>query len=97
MFNFQNEAELEQDREDLIHVLKMRFGEIAPGIIEKVYEIDELDNLERLILAAANAPTLSVFLEELEAPHDSFKLVGERFNPLGSMPMGGDVDGKKDK
>ncbi|SET17307.1 hypothetical protein SAMN05216389_106162 [Oceanobacillus limi] len=82
MFLFENEADFVQDREDLLHVLRMRFGDIAPGIVEKIYEIDDLEALERLILVAANAPTLRIFLEELEAGNNSFKLVGERFNPI---------------
>lgn len=82
MFSFEQEAELVRDREDLIAVLRMRFGKISPEIVEAVYELNQIETLERLILAAANAPSLSVFLEELEAGDGSFKLVGERFNPL---------------
>ncbi|MDQ0300340.1 hypothetical protein J2S78_002787 [Salibacterium salarium] len=67
MFGFEDEAGLVQDREDLIAVLQMRFGTVAPGVIEKIYELQELDTLERLILAASNASTLKIFLEELEA------------------------------
>ena len=88
MFLFENEAALVQDREDLLYVLKIRFGDIAPGIIEAVYNISELERLERLILVAANAPSLKVFLEELEADEKSFKLVGERFNPIDMMNEG---------
>jgi len=85
LFFFENEANFVQDREDLIQILRMRFGEIAPGIIEKIYEISDLDTLERLILVAANAPTLRIFLEELEAGEGSFRLVGERFNPIEAI------------
>lgn len=95
MFLFNQEADLVQDREDLLHVLRMRFGEIAPGIVEKVYEMNDLDTLERLILVAANAPTLKVFIEEMESDDDSFKIVGERFNPMSSMFGGGNVDGEE--
>ncbi|SHF54968.1 hypothetical protein [Ornithinibacillus halophilus] len=89
MFLYEDEADFVQDREDLIHVLRMRFGDIAPGIVENIYEIDDLEALERLILVAANAPTLRIFIEELEAGNDSFKLVGERFNPIENMDEGG--------
>lgn len=88
MFLFENEAELVQDREDLLYVLKIRFGDIAPGIIEAVYNIRQLDRLERLILVAANAPSLKVFIEELEDDDKSFKLVGERFNPIEMLNEG---------
>lgn len=88
MFIYED-ADFVQDREDLISVLRMRFGDLAPGIIESIYKKNELDSLERLILVAANAPTLSIFLEELEEGDDSFKILGERFNPLDSM-IGGE-------
>lgn len=88
MFIFED-ADFVQDREDLISLLRMRFGDISPGIIEKIYKKSELDTLERLILVAANAPKLSVFLEELEEDDSSFRIVGERFNPIDSM-IGGD-------
>ncbi|MUK88007.1 hypothetical protein GMD78_06290 [Ornithinibacillus sp. L9] len=88
MFQYEHEADYVQDREDLLHVLRMRFGDIAPGIVEKIYEINDLENLERLILVAANAPTLRIFLEELESGNASFKLVGERFNPIDPILEG---------
>jgi len=94
LFQFEEEASLVRDREDLISVLRMRFGKISPDIIKSVYALNDLETLERLILAAANAPSLAIFLEELEAGEGSFRLVGERFNPLHSMLKGGDEDGK---
>jgi hypothetical protein len=89
MFQFENEAGFVDDREDLIQVLKMRFGDIPPGIVEKIYGMNELDTLERLILVAANAPTLKVFLEEMEEGEGSFRIVGERFNPIEALQRGG--------
>lgn len=89
-FNFQEEAHLVQDREDLISLLKMRFGSISNKIVESIYKLDSLDAIERLILVAANAPSYSVFLEEMEEGEDSFRIVGERFNPIESMMQGGD-------
>ena len=49
MFIFEQEADFVQDREDLLYVLQLRFGEIAPGIIEAIYQISDLHTLERLI------------------------------------------------
>ncbi|GGA81643.1 hypothetical protein [Ornithinibacillus halotolerans] len=87
MFLFEEDADLVQDREDLLSILRMRFGDISPEIIEGIYEIDKLDTLERLILVAANAPTFKVFMEELQE-EGSFRIVGDRFNPLSSLKEG---------
>lgn len=80
---------LVNDREDLIAVLRMRFGDISGGIIEKIYDINDMNSLQRLILAAANAMNWNVFLEELEASEYSFRLLGEKFNPAGNELKGG--------
>lgn len=85
MFLYKEEADLVQDREDLIAVLKMRFGDMEAKTIEAIYDIKEIDALDRLILIAANAPKLQVFLEELQEGTDSFRIVGEQFNPITSM------------
>ncbi|MDY0396622.1 hypothetical protein RWE15_22850 [Virgibacillus halophilus] len=79
---FEEDANAVQDREDLLTVLRMRFGEISPGIIDEIYQIKEMDTLERLILVAANTPNLSTFLEELKVGPGGFKILGERFNPI---------------
>ncbi|GAB3060213.1 hypothetical protein [Virgibacillus ainsalahensis] len=89
MFLFEEDADFVQDREDLLSVLKMRFGSISPGIVQEIYDIKDMDTLERLILVAANAPSLKVFLEEMEEGEGNFKITGERFNPIGSMFDGG--------
>lgn len=91
MFQYENNASYVDDREDLISVLRLRFGTLNPGIIESIYKLDDLDTLERLILVAANAPTLSIFLEELEEGKGSFRIMGERFNPIDSMLEGSDM------
>jgi len=92
-FGFQEEASFVQDREDLLALLKMRFDEIPTGVIEAVYELNTLDALERLILVAANAPSFQVFLEELEQSEGSFRIVGERFNPLATLKESGGTYG----
>lgn len=91
MFRFEENAGFVQDREDLISVLRMRFGDINPGIIERIYELNELDSIERLILVAANAPSLKIFLEELEEDSESFRIIGERFNPIDFMFEGSGI------
>ncbi|MGM8364954.1 hypothetical protein ACLIBG_05645 [Virgibacillus sp. W0181] len=85
MFSMEEDAQFVQDREDLISILRMRFGDVSPKVIEEIYKLDEIDTLDRLILVAANAPSYGVFLEEMEAGDGSFRIVGERFNPVGSM------------
>jgi len=83
MVEWFDDAMLVQDREDLIAVLTMRFGSIPGEIIQEIYEIGDMNQLQRLILAAANAPEWRVFLEELEVPEPSLRIAGERYNPLG--------------
>ncbi|MFD2760802.1 hypothetical protein [Lentibacillus juripiscarius] len=95
MFMFEDEANNVQDREDLLAILKMRFGEIPPKIIESIYDIKEYDTLERLILVASNAPSLKIFLEEMEAGSGSFKILGERFNPVEATHQGGGTSEKE--
>ena len=97
MFQFEENASFVDDREDLISVLRMRFGDLNPGIINSIYKLDDLDSIERLILVAANAPTLKVFLEELEEGTGSFRIMGERFNPIDSMLEGSDLEHEKKK
>lgn len=89
---------LVNDREDLIAVIRMRFGEISGEIIERIYDINDINSLQRLILAAANAMNWNVFLEELQASEYSFRLSGEEFNPIGDELQGrDDRDGEKEK
>ncbi|MBB6446371.1 hypothetical protein [Bacillus benzoevorans] len=98
MFAFESEVMLVQDREDLIAVLQMRFGNITGAMIEEVYAIDDLHTLQRLILAAANSADWHVFLEEFYAGNNSIRIVGENFNPLRDLLKGrGDINGTKEK
>lgn len=90
MFSFEEDSMLVEDREDLIAVLRMRFGSVSGEVIQKIYEMNESSSLQRLILAAANARSYEVFLEELQVGKDSFRLVGEEFNPLGNQAIGWD-------
>lgn len=83
MFFFEKESEVVDDREDLIAVLRMRFDDVPAEIIEQIYEIDDYHILQRLILAAANAASWKVFLEEMQSGKDSFRILGEGFNPIG--------------
>jgi hypothetical protein len=82
LFAFESEAAIVQDREDLITVLQMRFGSVTGEMIEEIYNINDLGTIQRLILAAANSSNWNVFLEEFYAGRNSFRVVGESFNPL---------------
>ncbi|GGE50401.1 hypothetical protein GCM10011391_31430 [Pullulanibacillus camelliae] len=89
---FNNDAEnsemLDQDREDLITLLSMRFGRLAPDVIEAIESIDQLDMLQSLILAAANAPNWETFGRQLLSNKKAFRLVGETYNPLADIHKG---------
>jgi hypothetical protein len=73
---------LAQDREEVLEVLRIRFDAIPHEVERQIRQIRELDRLQRLILVAANAADLAVFVEELRESADSFRLLGERFDPL---------------
>ncbi|SER64168.1 hypothetical protein SAMN04487944_107110 [Gracilibacillus ureilyticus] len=94
MFLFEQEAQIGDDRQDLLEILRMRFGAIPPSLEEQLYQLQDYATLERLILVAANAPTLQVFIEEVNEGNDSFKIVGDRFNPLQQLYEKGDKDEK---
>ncbi|WP_442600224.1 hypothetical protein [Neobacillus sp. D3-1R] len=85
MFSFESDAMFVDDREDLIAVLQMRFGTIPGELVEKIYQISDMNTLQRLILAAANATSWGVFIKELQDGEGSFRLLGEEFNPLSEM------------
>lgn len=98
MFSFEADGLLVEDREDLIAVLQMRFGYIPGELIAKIYEIDDLNTLQRLIISAANAADWNVFARELNVGKNSFRLVGENFNPLVNLVKErGSMDGKGEK
>ncbi|QKY69153.1 hypothetical protein [Lentibacillus sp. CBA3610] len=97
MFLFEDEANIVQDREDLLSILKMRFGDIPPKIIEAIYDVKSYETLERLILVASNVPNFKVFLEELEEGEGSFRILGDRFNPIEAQYEGDGSGEKKHK
>jgi hypothetical protein len=49
-----------------------------------------MNTLQRLSLAAANAANWDIFLEELQSGKESFRLLGEEFNPLADILRGSD-------
>lgn len=73
---------LNQDRDDVIEVLRIRFHNIPEEIVDSINNIQQLEVLQRLVLVAANAADWNVFLEELQEGEASFRLLGERFDPI---------------
>jgi hypothetical protein len=84
-----NQVEMEQfvrdDRNDLLILLEMRFGGVPQPVQEQICQLQDLNELQRMIIAACNAADWKVFMEELQSGQDSFKLTGERFNPVNQQ------------
>lgn len=78
------EQALRTDKDDLLAILHMRFGQVPQEVLEKIESIDKLDTLERFILVAANVPDWETFLQELDEGKDSFRLVGQMYDPLAN-------------
>ncbi|WP_249226449.1 hypothetical protein [Alicyclobacillus mengziensis] len=76
---------VETDREDLLAILTLRFGGVPENIQGIVESLTNAEKLERLVLVAANVPTLNKFVEELHEGSEAFRLVGEGFNPLAEQ------------
>ncbi len=72
----------DSDVEDLLYVLRTRFGNIERNVEEKIFEIKDFNKINRLILVAANVNSFEDFLFEL-TDSATFKIVGNKFDPLG--------------
>jgi hypothetical protein len=72
---------IQTDREDLHAILELRFGEIPKFVRDRIESIDNRQTLERMIVVAANATAFETVIEELFQERDSFRIVGEQFNP----------------
>jgi hypothetical protein len=86
--NTNNEAFLAIDREDLLAILNLRFGDVPSSIQENINAISKGSTLERLITVAANAASWDIFVSELLHGKESFKILGEAFNPLANAEGG---------
>jgi hypothetical protein len=78
-------AALESDKRDLIEILQGRFGQVTDDIKQKIIEVSDLDVMDRLFVVAVNAANWGVFVKELYEGKDSFKIIGEEFNPLANI------------
>lgn len=72
----------DSDVEDLLYVLRTRFGNIERNVEEKIFEIKDFNKINRLILVAANVNSFEDFLFEL-TDSATFKIVGNKFDPIG--------------
>ncbi|WP_163971763.1 hypothetical protein [Oceanobacillus halotolerans] len=79
-----------REKEDLLGLIQMRFGGVPEDIKGKIMALEDLDVLDRLFLIAVNAANWDVFVSELNEGKDSFKIVGDGFDPLA------EVDKKKE-
>ncbi len=77
---------LSQDQEDVLEILRMRFLIVPDDVEAKITSIQNSNELQRLILVAANAASWNVFHEELDEGEASFRLLGERFDPISDAP-----------
>lgn len=74
-----------REKEDLLGLVHMRFGDVPDDIKDKIMSIGDLDVLDRLFLIAVNAANWDVFISELNEGKNSFKMVGEGFDPLAEV------------
>lgn len=82
MLSLDEKNMLAQDQADVLEIVRIRFGDVPEEVVEKIISIQQLDVLQRLILVAANAADWPIFLEELLEGETSFRLLGERFDPI---------------
>jgi len=75
---------LQIDREDLLAVIAMRFGEVPEAVRARINACNDGATLERWILVAANAPSWEVLIDELMAGQAAFRLVGQRYQPAAT-------------
>lgn len=79
------DAALQNDKKDLIGVLTQRFGSVTDEVVEKINEVTDLNRMDKLFVVAVNAADWDIFVEELRTGKDSFKIIGEEFNPLAKV------------
>ena len=70
----------DDDRSDLLVLLKMRFGEVPDDMAAAIFSIDDFSQIDHLILVAANAAQWDEFVSEIRRP--GFRILGQGFDPL---------------
>ncbi|MDA8346308.1 MAG: hypothetical protein M0Z66_12620 [Thermaerobacter sp.] len=72
---------LQADREDLRTVLLMRFGGVPADVEEKIMALQDIEQTNRLVLVAANAPDLQALRSEISSEIPAFRILSEAFEP----------------
>lgn len=75
------ERMLREDRDDLMAVLSLRFGDVPQEVSRAISAIVAGERLERLILVAANCQSLREFQEEATEKEDAFRIPSGAFTP----------------
>ncbi|MDA8204654.1 MAG: hypothetical protein M0Z36_01195 [Thermaerobacter sp.] len=84
----------DDDRADLIALLKMRFGEVPADVMASIAAIEDFSQIDHLIIVAANAAGWDEFLAEVRQP--GFRIVGQGFDPLSEVSRKADKRGGND-
>jgi hypothetical protein len=72
---------LEADRADLRTILLMRFGALPQEIEEKIMALRDIEQTNRLVLVAANAPDMEAFHAEIASETPAFRILSQAFEP----------------
>ena len=77
---------LREDLEDLRAVLTLRFGAIPDDIEAKLRDLRDIEQTNRLVLVAANAPDLDALRREFSSEIPAFRILSGSFEqrPQGS-------------
>ncbi|HLR09024.1 MAG TPA: hypothetical protein VK136_07210 [Bacillota bacterium] len=89
--NNRYETITQAEKEDLLGLVQMRFGQIPEDIQKKIMHLNDPDVLNRLFLVAVNAANWHVFVSELNEGKDAFKMVGDGFDPLAERNRRGET------
>lgn len=63
-----------EDVDDLLEVLARRFGPPSRDLVAAVRALTDVQQIDRLILVAANAPDLDVFRQEMAYGSRAFRV-----------------------
>lgn len=72
---------MREDREDLIGLLTMMYGPLPAAVSARIDALDDMDQLSRLILVAANSRSLAEFVDELDLGAINFRILSPTFEP----------------